>query len=33
MKEKEESNPMKTLAEEIFGGVKDKKEFNSILSD
>jgi putative transposase len=33
MKNQEEKDPMKQLAEELFGKVKDKKEFNSILSD
>lgn len=33
MKKQKEENPIKTLAEEIFGGVKDKKEFNNILSE
>jgi hypothetical protein len=33
MKKQKEENPMKALAEEIFGRVKDKKEFNNILSE
>lgn len=33
MKKQKEENPMKALAEELFSGVKDKQEFNTILSD
>jgi transposase-like protein len=33
MKKQKEENPIKTLAEELFGGVKDKKEFNNILAE
>jgi hypothetical protein len=28
-----EDNPIKILAEELFSGVKDKKKFNTILSE
>lgn len=33
MKKQKEENPIKVFAEEIFAGIKDKKEFNKILSD
>jgi transposase-like protein len=33
MKKQKEENPIKALADELFGGVKDKQEFNTILSD
>jgi transposase-like protein len=33
MKKTKETNPMKAYAEEIFAGVKDKKEFKDILSE
>ena len=33
MKKPKEDNPIKILAEEHFSGVKDKKEFNTILSE
>lgn len=33
MKKPKEVNPIKTIAEELFGGVKDKKEFNNLLTE
>lgn len=33
MKKQKNTNPIKVLAEEIFGGVKNKQEFNNMLSE